>query len=178
MSDTPKVALLIETSRGYGRGMLRGIVRYARLHGPWGFYLTPGDFKQALLKMQQWGGTGIIARIETPQIAQAILDTGLSTTAVGLPDDSNADSILHKHRFCWMTGQSGRSRAMIAGRPTLAEAFIANPHGPSPSPPRPPAVLSVPGVIAAPSQAGAAAESARESPGTDAWGWQLPPSGR
>ena len=52
MSDTPKVALLIETARGYGRQMLRGIVRYARLHGPWGFYVTPGDFEQALPKMQ------------------------------------------------------------------------------------------------------------------------------
>ena len=68
MSDTPKVALLIETSRGYGRGMLRGIVRYARLHGPWGFYLTPGDFKQALPKMQQWGGTGIIAEVDASRI--------------------------------------------------------------------------------------------------------------
>ncbi len=31
MSDVPKVALLIETARGYGRQMLRGIVHYARL---------------------------------------------------------------------------------------------------------------------------------------------------
>ena len=43
MSDVPKVALLIETARGYGRQMLRAIVRYARLHGPWSFYVTPGD---------------------------------------------------------------------------------------------------------------------------------------
>ena len=63
--NVPKVALLIETSRGYGRAMLRGIVRYARLHGPWRFYVTPGDFDQALPHMNQWGGTGIIARIET-----------------------------------------------------------------------------------------------------------------
>lgn len=86
MSETPKVALLIETARGYGRQMLRGIVRYARLHGPWGFYVTPGDFEQALPKMQQWGGTGIIARIETSQIAKAILDSGLPTIALDLSE--------------------------------------------------------------------------------------------
>jgi len=86
MSDTPKVALLIETARGYGRQMLRGIVRYARLHGPWGFYITPGDFEQALPKMQQWGGTGIIARIETQRIAKAILDSGLPTIALDLSE--------------------------------------------------------------------------------------------
>lgn len=84
MSDVPKVALLIETARGYGRQMLRGIVRYARLHGPWSLYVTPGDFEQALPKMQPWGGTGIIARIETPGIAKAILDSGLPTIALDL----------------------------------------------------------------------------------------------
>jgi len=86
MSGTPKVALLIETARGYGRQMVRGIVRYARLHGPWGFYITPGDFEQALPKMQQWGGTGIIARIETPRIAKAILESGLPTIALDLSE--------------------------------------------------------------------------------------------
>ncbi|MBE3145281.1 MAG: DNA-binding transcriptional regulator [Planctomycetes bacterium] len=35
MSDIRKVLLLLETSREYGRGLLRGIVRYANLHGSW-----------------------------------------------------------------------------------------------------------------------------------------------
>ena len=86
MSDVPKVALLIETARGYGRQMLRGIAHYARLHGPWAFYVTPGDFEQALPKMQQWGGTGIIARIETSKIAKAILKSGLPTIALDLSE--------------------------------------------------------------------------------------------
>lgn len=80
----PKVALLIETSRGYGRSMLRGIVRYASLHGPWHFYITPGDFAQALPEMEQWGGTGIIARIETTKVAQAIIESGLPTIALDI----------------------------------------------------------------------------------------------
>ena len=84
--STPRVALLIETARGYGRGLLRGIVKYARLHGPWSFYVTPGDFEQFLPKMRQWGGTGIIARVETPQIARAILDSGLPTVALDLSE--------------------------------------------------------------------------------------------
>jgi LacI family transcriptional regulator len=87
MARTPKVALLIETARGYGRDLLRGIVRYARLHGPWGFYVTPGDFAQVLPRMQLWGGTGIIARIETPRVARAILASGLPTVALDLSDD-------------------------------------------------------------------------------------------
>jgi LacI family transcriptional regulator len=78
----PKVALLIETSRGYGRGLLRGIVRYSRLHGPWSFYITPGDFAQALPKMKLWGGAGIIARVETAEMAEAILAADIPTVIV------------------------------------------------------------------------------------------------
>ncbi len=74
-----RVALLIETSRGYGRGLLRGIVRYARLHGPWSFYITPGDFEQALPKMKLWGGAGIIARVETLKMAHAVLAADVPT---------------------------------------------------------------------------------------------------
>jgi len=84
MSPMPKVALLVETARGYGREVLRGIVRYARLHGPWAFYVSPGDFVQALPEMKQWGGTGIIARVETARVAKAILATRLPVVAMDL----------------------------------------------------------------------------------------------
>ncbi len=87
MLRKPKVALLVETSRGYGRDFLRGVMLYARLHGPWGFYVTPGDFVQALPRMRSWGGTGIIARVETPEVARAILASRLPTIALGLSDE-------------------------------------------------------------------------------------------
>jgi LacI family transcriptional regulator len=80
------VALLVETARGYGRAFLRGIVRYARLHGPWSFYLTPGDFEQELPRMRAWGGTGIIARVETPAVARAILAARLPTVVLDLTE--------------------------------------------------------------------------------------------
>jgi len=90
MRKIPRVALLVETSRGYGRGVLQGIVRYARLKGPWSFYITPGDFEQALPHMKQWGGSGIIARIETPKVARAILATGLPVVALDLSERQKA----------------------------------------------------------------------------------------
>jgi LacI family transcriptional regulator len=86
MNDIPKVALLIETARSYGRGLLRGIVRYARLHGPWSFYVTPGDFEQAVPRLESWGGTGVIARIETPRMAEALLASRLPLIALDLSE--------------------------------------------------------------------------------------------
>jgi LacI family transcriptional regulator len=39
MAKIPKVVLLIENSRTYGRQLLRGIARYSRFYGPWSFYM-------------------------------------------------------------------------------------------------------------------------------------------
>jgi LacI family transcriptional regulator len=75
MGKRPHVALLIESSRGYGRGLLHGIAEYIRVHGPWSIYLQRHhlyDAPPAWLK--DWRGDGIIARVENKRIAQAILD--------------------------------------------------------------------------------------------------------
>ena len=68
-SDKPRVALLIETSGGYGRSVLRGIGRYARLHGPWSFYVLPRGHEQSLPDPSSWKVDGIIARIESRAVA-------------------------------------------------------------------------------------------------------------
>jgi LacI family transcriptional regulator len=87
MRDVPKVALLVETSRGIGRELLRGIARYSSVNGPWCFHISPGDFKQAVPRIKQWGGTGIIARIPDERSAKAILKAGVPTIALGLSDE-------------------------------------------------------------------------------------------
>jgi LacI family transcriptional regulator len=87
MREIPKVALLVETARGFGRDLLQGIARYSRLHGPWSFHITPGDYKQAIPKIKQWGGTGIIARIPDARSASEILKAGVPTIALGLTDE-------------------------------------------------------------------------------------------
>lgn len=68
-----KVALLIETSNAYARGLLLGIVAYLREHRPWSLYLAEhgrGDKPPPWLA--DWDGDGIIARIENPAIARAL----------------------------------------------------------------------------------------------------------
>lgn len=70
--DKPRIALLIETSGAYGRGLLKGIASYARLHGPWSFYILPRAHDQTVPDIRVWHGTGIIARIESKAVAHAI----------------------------------------------------------------------------------------------------------
>src|SRR5215218_7862981 len=69
----PRVALLIETSNAYGRGLLQGIVRYARENHPWSFHLMEqGRAQDPPAWLAGWDGDGIIARVETARIARAV----------------------------------------------------------------------------------------------------------
>ena len=57
-----KVILLIETSRAFGRGLLYGIARYCRTHGPWSVYREPGGLEHSFSALTDWNADGIIAR--------------------------------------------------------------------------------------------------------------------
>jgi LacI family transcriptional regulator len=77
-SSRPRVALLIESSRAYGRGLLVGVARYVREHDPWAIFLQErslGDLSPGWLR--RWEGDGIIARIENRPMARAIHRLGL-----------------------------------------------------------------------------------------------------
>lgn len=110
---TPKVALLIETSRGYGRGLLRGISRYTRHHGPWDVFIQPGDFIQNLPLVKQWGGDGIIARLETEAIARAVCAANLPTIILDVSQNIPLD-IPDLHRFSEVASDSKEAARMAA----------------------------------------------------------------
>ncbi len=72
------VALLIETSNAYARGLLDGIIAYQREHDLWSIYLGEQD-RGAIPPgwLKNWNGDGIIARIETEAIASIVRRTRL-----------------------------------------------------------------------------------------------------
>ena len=88
MAHTPHIALLIETSTAYGRELLRGVAQYARFHGPWSFYIEPGDVADNPPDLAAWQVDGVIARIRSQRLADALLATGVPTIDVdfALPD--------------------------------------------------------------------------------------------
>jgi LacI family transcriptional regulator len=83
MPDQRSVALLIETSNAYARGLLDGIIAYQREHELWSIYVgeqergaRPPDW------LRNWRGDGIIARIETDAIASVVRRMRLPTVDV------------------------------------------------------------------------------------------------
>ena len=71
-----RIALLIETSRYYGRGILMGIAKYSHLHGPFAFYSeTGGRDKTSYEELKDWKIDGIIARDE--KLDKKVMEMGL-----------------------------------------------------------------------------------------------------
>ena len=74
----PEVLLLIETSTNYGRGILEGIGRYVREHGPWLLYFQRRGLMEPPPEwLHKWQGDGIIARTTSNVLAKKLHATGL-----------------------------------------------------------------------------------------------------
>jgi LacI family transcriptional regulator len=69
----PRVAVVIEASNAYARGLLAGIHRHVREHEPWTVFLPEhGRGAPPLEQLAGWHGDGVIARVETPAIAAVL----------------------------------------------------------------------------------------------------------
>ncbi|MFN9717048.1 MAG: XylR family transcriptional regulator [Planctomycetota bacterium] len=72
------VALLLETSNAYSRGLLDGIIGFVQQHRGWSVYLPEQERGADPPEwLRRWKGDGIIARIETHEIARAVSATKL-----------------------------------------------------------------------------------------------------
>lgn len=115
------MALLVETSNEYARGLLRGIVAYVREHRPWTTYLAEqarGDEPPAWL--DHWAGDGIIARVENDRIAAAVTRPGLPVVDVsaanlvpGVPWVETDDALIAAAAFGHLLDRGFRQLAFV-----------------------------------------------------------------
>jgi LacI family transcriptional regulator len=105
----PHVTLLIETSNCFGRGLLQGIARYARTHGPWSIYVDEyGPDSKVPRWLKRWKGHGIIMRARNRPTVEflrglgvPIVDTLQQIPNLGLPgvypDDAAIGRMAARH---------------------------------------------------------------------------------
>ena len=88
MLKVPKVILLIEKSRAFGRGLLYGIVQYSNLHGPWLFYMEPEMDKKRREQPYKWirdlDADGIIGYTWDATLIRTIVNSGLPAMIRGI----------------------------------------------------------------------------------------------
>jgi LacI family transcriptional regulator len=103
------VALLIESSRAYGRGLFLGIAKFVREHHQWSVQSEEWKWTDPLpVWLRDWDGDGVIGRVETPEMAAGLQQLGVpvvdvrgSVGGVGLPlidtDDGKVAQLAAEH---------------------------------------------------------------------------------
>jgi LacI family transcriptional regulator len=88
MGQTYCVILLIERARAYGRGLLRGIARYASSHGPWLVRMEPEFYRFSRRQSGQWmkqsQTDGVIAHVADIQVIESITHLGVPAVIAGI----------------------------------------------------------------------------------------------
>jgi LacI family transcriptional regulator len=78
-----RIALLIESSRMYGRELLRGIAAYAHRVGPWLFFHEERAFSDPIPPMlKRWSPDGILVRLANDELTRKIRNLHLPTVDV------------------------------------------------------------------------------------------------
>jgi len=98
MKRIPKVAIFFERSAVNDRRIIRGIIKYSTLCGPWLFYSKMHPFymlqgrdawhKRILPELRTWGPDGIIAHVDTTR-AQELTEFGVPTILQPLREPVN-----------------------------------------------------------------------------------------
>lgn len=129
MKSCLRIAVLVEWSRAYGRGVLGGIADYVQTHNRWKVFHTERRLCDGVPPwFAGWRGDGIIARIEDPDLLDQVRRKRLPTVELfrcGVPGDGFAtvrtdeeavarmaadhliDRGLRQFAYCGLPGVSG-----------------------------------------------------------------------
>jgi LacI family transcriptional regulator len=80
--NAPDVAVLVETSSGWGRRLIEGVANYAAKHGPWHLRVEQRGRSEHLNLPPDWRGEGVIARISTRHMHDALKQLGVPVVNV------------------------------------------------------------------------------------------------
>lgn len=106
----PEVAVLVDTSRSYGRDIVRGIRRYVAEHGPWSLYLEPRDLRSGFPDwLKNWRGHGVLSRTVDETLLRHLKSTRLPVVELR--------TTVLKHRFPYV----GMDNSLVGAR--VAEHF-------------------------------------------------------
>ncbi len=96
-----RVALLIETSKAFGRGLLAGVGRFARLHGQWSTFVDERGLSDPIPDWVESGDfDGIIARASRRETLEHVLGFGIPTICLGEENPISAISVMNDDEAC------------------------------------------------------------------------------
>jgi LacI family transcriptional regulator len=114
--ELPHVAVLVDTATGWGRRVVRGVIRYSDKHGPWHLTVEARGQAEALRLPPGWRGDGIIARITSKQMLRAMKATRLpvvNVSAVHLSNNSFPQVTTNYFESAALALQHFRDRGLV-----------------------------------------------------------------
>jgi LacI family transcriptional regulator len=121
-TDQKTVALLVETSRAYGRGICRGVARFAEQNPDWLILYQERNLKESIPEsLRKYKVDGILMRVDQPGVARKIVSLGIPTVdLLGARVEGDCPAFLpDDYRFqtmwrCWesITTKSSRNYAI------------------------------------------------------------------
>jgi LacI family transcriptional regulator len=90
MPTTRKIMLLVEKSRAYGRGLLRGVARYTAIHGSWVLHMEPEFYRLSRRQSKEWmkelKTDGVIAHLADVRVIESIIELGVPAVIAGIKE--------------------------------------------------------------------------------------------
>ncbi len=83
-----RVAILVDTSTSWGRGVVAGVHRYAQRGAGWHLFVEPRGIEQRRWLPDGWKGDGIIARVGFAELASQLSELGspiVNVSGITLP---------------------------------------------------------------------------------------------
>jgi LacI family transcriptional regulator, galactose operon repressor len=114
MSDVKEVILLVESARGFGRGLLRGIVKFAFLQGPWRFCFRPSGQEIDIPSARKLTADGIIAHVNTIKKLDKLVSLGIPCIAA-TPSPNPGQSVFPIKADSAMIGKMGAKHFLDRG---------------------------------------------------------------
>lgn len=74
--EHPRIAVLVDTSTGWGRRVIRGISSYGLKYGPWQLLVEEYGMEEPMQLQSGWKGDGIIARVTGKGMFTELISTG------------------------------------------------------------------------------------------------------
>ena len=113
-NEKRRIALLIETSTSFGRGLLNGISRYSRLAGNWELFFEPSGADESFQLLKRWDPHGMLVRVHNRQMGNRVLRAKIPTVDLGyvIPDF-----------FPWSLSNDQEAVGAVAGQHLLDRGF-------------------------------------------------------
>lgn len=127
-----RVAVLIESSRAYGRALIEGVGKYARQQTEWTIDFEPRGLEAGPPRwLKKWQGDGILVRVDHPAMARMVMSLGVpvidlrgNLSVDGLPLIVVDNSAIGRLAYDHLAGQ-GLKQFAFCGVPSALKLFSA-----------------------------------------------------